>query len=420
MLESRSGALLAALLIGLLIGVERGWQSRGEESGHRVAGVRTFALFGLLGGIAGLLGGTGWRTAGAVLLLGCAATIGAGYWRKSEVADRMSATSAVAALLTLGLGALATSGMMVEAVASGCVATLLLASRSQIHGWLKGLSETDVQAGARFALIAAAIWPLLPGGAYGPYGAWNPRTLWGVVVLVTGFSFAGYVANKRFGEGRGTLATAALGGLYSSTAVIAALANRLRGSPEAARMIAAGIAIASAVMFGRVLVLTAILAPSAWSSLALLIAPAGLIAVGWALWAMRRAAGEQAAAAPEDGQRNPVELLPALGFALLVAVMAVATRWAGQRFGGAGAGAVIVVTGSFDVDAAIVTLGGLPPATFSARDAGLVLAGPVLVNTLFKALVVLASGGRTRWRAAAPLLASGFALALAIALGVLL
>jgi uncharacterized membrane protein (DUF4010 family) len=152
-------------------------------------------------------------------------------------------------------------------------------------------------------------------------------------------------------------------------------------------------------------------------SLALTIGPAALIALVWALWAMRRAAGEQPAAGPEDGPRNPVELLPALGFAALVAAMAVATRWAEQRFGGAGAGAVIVISGSFDVDAAIVTLGGLPPSTFTPREAGLVLAGPILANTLFKALVVLATGGAARWRASAPLLASGLALAAAIGIG---
>jgi MgtC family len=43
-----------ALAIGLLIGVERGWSERDEEEGTRVAGVRTFALIGLLGGAVAL------------------------------------------------------------------------------------------------------------------------------------------------------------------------------------------------------------------------------------------------------------------------------------------------------------------------------------------------------------------------------
>ena len=49
-------ALAAALAIGLLIGIERGWKLRSVPEGSRVAGVRTFILFGLVGGVAGLLG----------------------------------------------------------------------------------------------------------------------------------------------------------------------------------------------------------------------------------------------------------------------------------------------------------------------------------------------------------------------------
>lgn len=414
MLETVAGKLVAALLIGLLIGVERGWQSRTDVPGTRVAGVRTFGLIALTGAAAGLLIQADWPFAGNTLIALTAVTIAIGYWRDTQGTDQVSGTSAIAALLTLALGALAASGLVVEAVASGCIATLLLASREQLHGWLAGLSETDVQATARFALIAAAIWPLLPDRQFGPFDAWNLRTLWGVVVLVTGFSFAGYIANKRFGHGRGTFATAALGGLYSSTAVIASLSIKLREEGAAHRVITAGIAIASAVMFGRVLVLAAILAPRALPSFALTIGPAGLVALIYAVWLIRHASGQQQDEGAEEG-RNPIELVPALFFALLIATTAVLTRWAEAQFGSMGAGAAIVISGSFDVDAATVTLGGLPPETLSPRVGGLVLAGPVLVNTLFKAAVVLANGGRHRWSAAMPLLVSGAAIAAMIA-----
>jgi uncharacterized membrane protein (DUF4010 family) len=231
-----------------------------------------------------------------------------------------------------------------------------------------------------------------------------------VVVLVTGFSFAGYIASKRFGQGRGTLATAALGGLYSSTAVIASLSIRLRGSGERHGAVVAGIAVASAVMFGRVLVLAAILAPRAFPSFAATIGPAGIVALIYAGWLVRSASEDDEAPTDADA-RNPIELLPALFFAALVAATAVATRWADQQFGDMGAGAAIVISGSFDVDAATVTLGGLPPGTLSPKVAGLVLAGPVLVNTLFKSAVVVVNGGNRRLRAAMPLLAAAGAIA---------
>lgn len=417
MLTTTAGKLLATLLIGLLIGVERGWQSRGDAPGSRVAGVRTFGLIALVAGAAGLLIENGLVLAGSAIIVVTAISLGLGYWRTSRTSDQVSATSTVAALLTLALGLLATCGFAVEAVASACLAAVLLASRQQLHGWLSSLSEVDVQATLRFALIVAAIWPLLPNQAFGPYNAWNLRYLWSVVVLVTGFSFAGYIANKRFGRGRGTLVTAALGGLYSSTAVIASLSIRLRGAAAGYGAIVAGIAVASAVMFGRVLVLAAILAPRAFPSFAATIGPAGVVAVIYATWLVRSARdGNEDRAA--SGARNPIELLPALFFAALVAATAVATRWADQQFGGMGAGAAIVISGSFDVDAAAVTLGGLPPDTLSPHVAGLVLAGPVLVNTLFKAAVVLANGGRQRWHAAMPLFAAAAALAVMIAIRV--
>jgi uncharacterized membrane protein (DUF4010 family) len=47
--------LAAALAIGLLVGIERGWAERDEREGERAAGLRTFALAGLLGGVWGAL-----------------------------------------------------------------------------------------------------------------------------------------------------------------------------------------------------------------------------------------------------------------------------------------------------------------------------------------------------------------------------
>lgn len=47
--------LSVAFAIGLLIGLERGWQARGEAEGERAAGLRTFALTALLGGVWGAI-----------------------------------------------------------------------------------------------------------------------------------------------------------------------------------------------------------------------------------------------------------------------------------------------------------------------------------------------------------------------------
>jgi uncharacterized membrane protein (DUF4010 family) len=411
------GDLALSLAIGLLIGVERGWRSRGEAAGSRVAGLRTFGLLGLLGGLSGVIGRQVAPVLAVTAVAGAVAAIVVGYARDMRIDGNVSATTTIAALLTLCLGVIATNGYAVVAVATAATITLLLASREQLHGWVAGMSERDVQATARFAIITAVVLPLLPNARYGPYEAWNPRDLWLVVVLVTGFSFAAYIANRRFGATRGTLATATIAGMYSSTAVTAALSRRLRTGDEPPPVLSAGIALASAMMFLRVLILTGILASTALPSLALAVAPAALVALFAAAWLTRRAADATGPADAAVGGGNPFELVPALGFALLVALLAIATRWAEAAFGGMGAAALIVITGSFDVDAAIVTLGGLPRDTIAPWLAGLVLAGPVLVNTMFKAAIVISIAGCKRGApAAAPLIAS--AAALGVSLGV--
>ncbi len=264
-----------SLGLGLLIGIQRGWTLRHEADGSRFAGVRTFGLLGLVGGLAGLTEPV--DGAAAVLLFGTAAfLILIGYARTARRNGRVSGTSSLAALIALATGFLATRGETQLAVVVAVAATLLLTLRPQLHRWVEGMSEAEVSAIARFALIALVVLPLLPDRHLGPYEAWNPRQLWLVVVLVSGFSFAGYFASKNFGATRGTLAMAATGAMVSSTAVTVALATRLRDEQENAPALVAGIAAGSAVMLVRVIILVALLAPMALGALSLIIAPAAL------------------------------------------------------------------------------------------------------------------------------------------------
>lgn len=93
-----------------------------------------------------------------------------------------------------------------------------------------------------------------------------------MVVVVTGLSFAGYIANRLFGARHGTIATAVIGGAYSSTAVTQSLAQRL-GSANGQGAEHAGIALASGVMYLRVLLLVGALASSALPALLVIIVP---------------------------------------------------------------------------------------------------------------------------------------------------
>lgn len=403
----RIGAALAA---GLLIGIERGWTQRDRRAGTRVAGIRTFTLLGLAGGLGGLIAAKGQPWIGASIALAAAAVLVLGYWQ--SVQERKDATGAIAALVTIAIALLAGIGSTGLALACAAGTVLVLAMKGELHGFVGRLDEADVKALARFAVIALGVLPFLPDQSMGPYDAWNPSRLWWVVVLVTGFSFLGYVANRIFGARHGTVATALIGGAYSSTAVTQSLAQRL-GSTEEGGAEPAGIALASAVMYFRVILLVAVLASRLLWPLVMLIAPALVVAwlAGW--WLYRNAPKVEGPSPPG----NPIALVPALGFLLFVAGAAVLARWAEGRFGQEGIAVLLLIMGSMDVDAAIVTAGGLPPQAIASELAALALCGTVLANMSVKLGVTLAYAGRKGKGAALALGASMAALAASMVVG---
>jgi len=222
-------------------------------------------------------------------------------------------------------------------------------------------------------------------------------------VLVAGLSFAGYVAARRFGSERGILAVAVTGAIVSSTAVTAEYARRLAREPEAKGPLAAGIAIASIVMFVRVQALTFVLVPRALPSLVLAMAPATAVSalLAFVMWRRQR----EAKSAPIK-LGNPFDFAPALILAGSVAVLSLIARWALERFGGSGMAVVLGLTGLMDVDAAVITLAGLPPTSVADTAAGVILAVPVLANTAIKGALTVALGGRSGVTAALPLFAA--------------
>ncbi|WP_051503893.1 MgtC/SapB family protein [Sphingomonas jaspsi] len=396
------------LAIGALVGLERGYKLRDQKEGTRVAGVRTFSLMGLGAGLSGVLASdqpiiSGLMIAAMLIYLGIAYAP-----RLKRDGD---ATSPIAAVATIGAAFMAGIGSAGLALAAAAVVVLILAMKEELHRFVDRLDERDIHALARFGIIALAILPFIPDQPMGPYGAWNPTKLWWVVVLVTGFSFAGYVANRLFGARHGTIATALIGGAYSSTAVTQSLAQRL-GSGQGGGAEPAGIALASAVMYLRVILLVAILANRLLLPFLFVVAPALVVAWGAGGWLYRRAERSDAPTPPG----NPIALLPALGFVLFIAIAAVAARWAEGRFGQEGIAVLLFLMGSMDVDASIVTAGGLPPSVIGAEMAAIAIGGTIVANMAVKIGVTIAYARRKGRAAILALLASTLTLAASIAI----
>ncbi len=139
--------------------------------------------------------------------------------------------------------------------------------------------------------------PLVPDDPVGPFGGVNPREIWLIAIVLAGVSFLGYAAVKYFGERHGVLLAAAAGGLVSSTAVTLANARRAAAGEGSPHLLAAGVSLATAVSFVRVLAIVARAASRAcWSLLAPPLGAATVVAVGLA-----RRSGSIGAA--DDGRR---------------------------------------------------------------------------------------------------------------------
>lgn len=379
-----------ALALGFVIGLERGWKERDEEEGARTAGIRTFSLIGLLGGVFGLL-----SRDGNVLLLAAGfatlgATLGMFMWREGQRHDDFSATSLVAALLTFMLGALAVMGDMTVAAGAGVATVALLAYKTELHGFLSRITWTELRSGLLLGAMTFIALPLLPDRAIDPWGALNPHDLWLMTILVAAVSFAGYAAVKIAGPEKGLLLAAALGGLFASTAVTLSLARLAPGNEARVRLLAGGILAAGCVMMVRVLVVAGIIN----LPLAILLAPALLAAaMAQGISAMvlvgrdrRGSAGE----APELAFKNPFLLSEVLRFAAVLTAVFLAATFAQRYFGNQGLFVVAALSGLADVDAMTLSAAGMPGATVAAALAILIAVG---VNTIAKSVYAWYAGG---------------------------
>lgn len=378
----------AALAVGLIIGLERGWTDRDRPEGRRAAGLRTFAITGFGGGLAAFLAPDLGPGPLLLFLAGIGAYMLAAYWREQ---GSLGLTTEVAMLVTALLGAAAGIGHDLAGVGGAVVVALLLREKARLHGWLERFTPAETAAALQFLLIAVVVPPFLPDRTLDPWGAINPARIWWLVVLVAGLSFAGYAAVRIAGPRVGTLLTGLLGGLASSTALTLVFARQARAAPQAAPALAAGIVAAWAVMVIRIGVLVLVLHPPLALALAASLVGAAAVAVGFGLW-LWRAASERTSEAPPLG--NPLDLWSALKIVALIVAVLVLSKLLDEYLGVAGLYLLAAVSGLADVDAitlsaARLTQGGLGVAAGAAVV--LIAAG---VNTLVKAGLAVVLGGR--------------------------
>ncbi len=386
-----------SLLLGALIGIQRGWQSRDSQAGQRVAGVRTHALVGLFGGLVALLGTHVGQWLTGVGLLGVVALTLVAYRARSRDMADYSITGSIGLALTFCFGALALFDDPAIAATAAVITAFILDNKREIHGLLQKLRQHELDAGLKLLLISVVMLPLLPDRAMGPGGVINPFEIWWMVVLIASISFLGYFAIRLGGTEKGIFFTSLFAGLTSSTALTLYYARLSRTTPALSPMLAAGILLACGTMFPRILVYCALINPALLAALWQPVLVMTLLLYGPAIWIWHRHRGGETVGQPSLDM-NPLDLKAAFFFGGLILVIMLLGEWLKNLLGNAGILVLALASGVTDVDAITLSLSRM---SLTGIDHGTAVLGIVLaasVNNLVKTMMALSLGDRALGR----------------------
>lgn len=376
-----------ALGLGLLIGLQREWTQ------NRVAGIRTFPLVALLGGLCGILAGEfgGWITA-AGLLAAVALVVLANVASWHSGKRSIGLTTEFALLLTYVIGTIVVLGYRLEATVCAGTILVLLQGKKPLHQLVRRIGESELREVARLVLAALVILPLLPNRDMGYLGVINPFEIWLLVVLIVAISLAAYLASKFIGGRKGAVVSGLLGGLISSTATTVSAARRSKTNTGASRSFALIAMIASAVVFVRVMIEVLLAGGTEGRTM---LPPLAAI-TGWMiLVALVMARPGMRGEDSSIDEEAPSELKGAVVFALLYVAVLAGVAFARERLGDTGLYTVAALSGLTDMDAITLSTSRLVADRHLDAATGwrLILVGGC-ANLVFKAGVVALIGSR--------------------------
>ncbi len=405
-----------AFVIGVLVGLQREY-SQQQVQREMFAGARTLALIALSGCTAAFIAdsmNSPWVL--VAVFLSVAGLIAISYFVTASKGD-IGLTSEMAAILVFLVGVLCYWGWLEIAAALGVGIAVLLSLKVSVRTFVGRMTQQDVLATLKFAVITAIILPLLPNRTVGPapLDVLNPQNIWLMVVFISAISFVGYVLIKLIGPRRGVGVTGLLGGLVSSTAVTLSFTQKSRTHDRLAKSFALAITVAWTMMFARVLVVTAVLNGSLLVALWIPMGGAGAIGLLYCGYLMFFAKEE--ASGEDVTLKVPFELGPALRFAIAYAAILVISRGSQMLLGDVGVYASAALSGIADVDAitlSMARMAGAGSVEIATASKAIVLAA--LVNTTVKGCIVFALGASALRKSILPavvlILATGFGLML--------
>jgi uncharacterized membrane protein (DUF4010 family) len=405
-----------ALLLGLSFFLGLAFEDFFASSKTRFpGGIRTFPMLALAGGLLYLLDPThfvpftaGFLVLGAWLVMFYRMLLRA---RDEQAEPNVGLVVPLLNIHAYLLGAVSLALPHWVAVATTVTAVLLLTGREQLHALARRIEVKEIITAGEFLILTGIVLPLLPNEPVTTLTSITPRQVWLALVVVATFSYVSYLAQRYWAAAAGGLWMAALGGLYSSTATTVVLARQAKTEVAAQRHAPAGITLATAIMYLRILAVVAIFNMTLARLLALPLG--GLCAAGLAIcavqyWLIKPPSGQSQSEEPMKlaASGNPLALGAAATFAALFVVTSLLSTFAKARFGVSGIYSLAAIVGVTDIDPFVLNLaqGGIAGVPNAALAAAILIAASS--NNILKAFYAafFASGRATAQSAAALIL----------------
>ena len=384
--------LLVATGIGFIIGLEREFKASTEKD--EFAGIRTYPLISALGFVTTTLALNLGKEILMTVFPALIILIGITYYVRSQK-GHMGLSSEVALIITFSLGCLAGLQLIREALAVAVITTTLLSLKGQFKAFVSQLTQDEIFAFIKFIILSMLVLPFLPDADYGPNGILNPREIGFVVVIVSSLSFIGYLLVKFIGPQKGILLTALFGGLFSSTSVAWVFSTRSREADQLHNVTyAAGILLASSIMFLRVMVVSAIFNTSVFKMISipsLFMAVTGFIA-SWIILKKKKYSDTNTTNDAQIKLGNPANILNALSFGLLYIFISLMVHYGNQFMGDRGLLVTGLISGLADVDAITISMSKFALVSEKLSLSILVIVTAMLSNTVIKAVICTVKG----------------------------
>jgi uncharacterized membrane protein (DUF4010 family) len=342
--------LIVVIIAGFLIGLEIKAHRISKNMSKEIGSVRTFAFIALIGYVLAILDTTLYIVGYVAIVIHLALFY---FYKLQNSKSGIIIFLLVTLVYSFGLIVVKFDIWLLLMV---FVAVIFISNmNTRLKHFYTLFDEEEIETFAKLILLSGVVLPLLPQEQISEYIPVSYFKVWLAVVVVSLFSYTGYILKKYVFNDKGYLVTGILGGIYSSTATTIVLAKKASGG-SSPYLFASSIIVATALMYLRLLGITYAFNFEIANSLVFPLVSLSIISILISIFLYNKSKKESVNPILNNEDKNPLELSTAFLFAFLFIVMAVVTHFVLSQYGSLGLNILSFIVGFTDIDPFVLSI----------------------------------------------------------------